>query len=231
MTSLPRSRPGLTCASSPLVARTLGAVLCGYALLLGGCMHATRNAQVHHYDLGTPAASSTQPESAHGNFVLRIAHITVPPWLDGNAMHYRLAYQGSDRLAAYAYSNWASPPASLLESVIQRSLADGGAWRAVLGPGNPAPADRALRIKVDDFSQVFSRPDQSAGIIDATATLVDGRDGHVIAQRHFHVAVPAPIPDAPGGVKALSTAARQFARALQTWINPAQAPVNQAQAR
>lgn len=203
-------------------------VLCGCVLVLGGCVHTTKPVFVRHYDLGaaTPAISNSGLEPNRGVKVLQISRIAIPPWLEGTAMHYRLDYSDERRLAAYGRSDWIAPPATLLEPIIQNTIAAAGDWRAVTGPRNPATADASLHIRLDDFSQTFSEVHDSAGVIDATATLIDNHDDSAIAQRHFHVEVAAPTPDAQGGVKALRDASLKLAADLQRWLQ--QSPTGQA---
>ncbi|MGH8183388.1 MAG: ABC-type transport auxiliary lipoprotein family protein [Rhodanobacteraceae bacterium] len=194
-------------------------VLCAGLLLLAGCTHVSRPVFPRHYALVAPATPVPPPEHAMtGRAILQIARIDVPPWLRGNAMYYRLDYRHEDRVAAYARSDWLAPPARMLEPLIRDALARGGAWRAVLGPGTPANADVTLHVRLDDFSQVFASPQQSEGVLDATATLLDTRDDDAIAQRHFHVAVAASGADAVGGVAALNRASREFIVQLQGWL-------------
>lgn len=189
-------------------------------LLLAGCMHTTKTVFVHHYDLGAAVSASTphgNPGHRHGE-VLRVARIAVPEWLAGTGMHYRLDYRDDRQVAVYGHSDWAAPPATLLEPIIQNFLAADDGWRAVVGPDSPATADASLHIRLDDFSQVFSQPHDSAGVIDATATLIENHDDKVLTQRHFHVEVAAKTPDAQGGVAALAEASRQFIAHLQHWL-------------
>lgn len=184
-------------------------------------MHTTRAHFVGHYTLSaaapSPAASSRASRTDRG--VLQITSMTVPDWLDGTAMYYRLDYRADDRLAAFANSDWIAPPATLLEPLLQKAILAGGGWRAVIGPRNPATAGVALQIRLDDFSQAFSQPNDSAGVLDATATLISNRDERVIGQRHFHVEVAAPTPDAQGGAKALAKASAEFSNGLRRWID------------
>lgn len=191
------------------------------ALLLGGCVHATRSGVIHHYDLGATVAAtaSDHPAANHAGKVLQITAIATPPWLAGTGMHYRLHYRDDQRLAQYAQSDWIAPPATLLEPILRSAIAAGGDWRAVIGPHAPAQADTTLHVRLDDFSQVFSEPHDSAGVIGATATLVDNHEDRVMAQRHFHVEVAAPAPDAAGGVKALAEAGRELAALIRYWLH------------
>lgn len=192
----------------------LGACL----LALSGCMHSTKARFVQHYMLNAPVPRESQQPALAGNRILQVARIEVPEWLDGTAMYYRLDYRADAQLATYADSDWIAPPATLLEPLLERAIVAGGVWGAVIGPGSLASADVSLQIRLDDFVQVFSQPQQSNGVVDATATLISNRDEHVIAQRHFHVEVSAPTPDAQGGVKALNQASAQLAVELQRWL-------------
>lgn len=195
-------------------------LLCACVLMLAGCMSTTQTRHVRHYALGTSDTGSvdSQRSVSEGHGVLKIARIIVPPWLAGTAMYYRLDYRGDARLSAYGQSDWAAPPATLLEPLVQAALVAGGRWRAVVGPHSPATADVSLHLRLDDFSQVFASAGRSMGAIDATATLVDHTDARVIAQKHFHVSVPASSADASGGVAALRTGSRDLAQRIRRWL-------------
>lgn len=199
-------------------------VLCAGLLLLAGCTSVSRPVFPRHYALIAPAITApAERASAPAHGTLQLARIEVPPWLQGNAMYYRLDYRHDDRVGAYADSDWLAPPARMLEPMIRNALARDGAWRVVLGPGTPANAGVSLHIRLDDFSQVFAGPRQSEGVLDATATLVDGQSGDAIAQRHFHVGVPAPSADAAGGAAALNRAGDAFIGQLRRWLREAMA--------
>lgn len=199
----------------------IGTMLLGACLLaLGGCAAASRQAAFpSHYVIGegpAPAASAEPPAGGHGS--LRVARIAAPSWLQGTDLYYRLDYRHDDVIAAYADSDWVAPPARMLAQLIVNALAGSGIWRVVVGPGSPAHADVGLDVRLDDFSQAFSSPGASVGMLDATATLIDNRDGHVIAQRRFQLKVRAPSANAAGGVAALNDASRQFAAQLVQWL-------------
>lgn len=197
----------------------LGACL----LMLAGCAKfASRQTFPRHYTLAassSPAHESTQPAS---RMALHLARINAPPWLQDTELYYRLDYSHDDRIAAYAQSDWVAPPAGLLEPLIRNAIAGGAGWRIVTGPGDTAKADFNLDIRLDDFSQVFTSPRQSHGVLDATATLVDNRNGNAAAQKHFHFQASAPSANAAGGVKALNRVALQFSAALAQWLHDVQ---------
>src|SRR6185312_15236181 len=125
-------------------------------VVLGGCAQlSSRQTFPEHYTLvDTPSPALQNSGTPEWNATLQVA-----------------------RIAAYAQSDWVTPPARLLEPMIRNALANGNAWRAVIGPTGPARTDFSLHVRLDNFSQTFTSPRQSYGALDATATLVDNRDG------------------------------------------------------
>lgn len=194
---------------------TLGACV----TLLAGCSTPPRpDAFPARYTL-TPAPLAVPAATpAPATTTLRLDRIAAPAWLQGTAMLYRLDYRNPDVIAAYADSEWAAPPAALLVQLVRTTLAASGGWGAVIGPATAAPADFRLSIRMDDFSQAFSAPGQSRGVLDATATLTADPDGRVMAQRRFRIGVPARRANAAGGAAALGRASRQFAAELEAWL-------------
>jgi cholesterol transport system auxiliary component len=194
----------------------LGACL----FVMAGCARlSSRQSFPEHYTLTSPPAPAQRaPDTASRTATLQVARISVAPWLQGTGLYYRLDYRHDDRIAVYARSDWVSPPARLLEQIIRNASAREGAWRAVTGPAGPAHAEFSLHVRLDDFSQAFASPGESRGVLDATATLVDNRNGNAIAQSLFHVEAAAPSADAQGGVKALNEAALQFTAELERWL-------------
>ena len=199
----------------------LGACL----LMLAGCAQlASRQSFPKHYTLtGSPVSARQSPDPASRQATLRVSRITVPPWLQGSALYYRLDYRQDDRIATYAQSDWVSPPARLLEPIIRNAISRSGTWRIVTGPAGSTRTDFNLHIGLDDFSQAFSQPGQSHVAIDATATLIDNHDDGVIAQKHFRIEMATPGANAEGGAKALGEAAGQFAAQVQQWLELATA--------
>jgi cholesterol transport system auxiliary component len=189
---------------------------------LGGCASVARqDAFPQRYTLdvsAAQAASGTPAPMAGQGAVLRVARVEMPAWLQGDGLYYRLDYGNWQRVAAYANSTWASPPAGMLEQLIRKALGADGSWQAVVGPDSDAQARFTLRVEVGDFSQVFVTPQTSFGVLGATATLVAARTAKVVAQRSFHVQVPASGADAAGGAAALGAASRDFTRQLRVWL-------------
>lgn len=188
-------------------------------VLLGGCAAAPPKA-IEHYTLagaGAAAGAAVQAEQQSPE-VLRVLPVTAPAWLQGTAICYRMAYHSDSQLASYSDSRWSAPLPQMVGELTQNALSDRHAWKAVVGPGDSAKADAAVRIHLLNLCQDFQAPDRSAVVLDARVTLVSTASSQVIAQREFRYRQPAPTPDAPGGVKAARQAAGQFAGDLTDWI-------------
>lgn len=199
-------------------------LLLACALVLGGCAHDGATISSQHYALGelTPPAAGGSPAAGdnvgNNGRVLGISAITVAPWLAGTGFFYKLAYRDDSRLAAYAYSDWVAPPATLLQPLVRDALATTSGWQAVVGPAAPAAVDARLYLRLENFSQVFTQPGQSVGVIKLTATLIDSDNSQVLAQHTFAIRQPAPTPDAQGGAQALRQASRQLVMQLRSWV-------------
>jgi cholesterol transport system auxiliary component len=129
---------------------------------------------------------------------------------------YRLAYADAQQLKPYALTRWSMPPAQLISQRLRQQL---GEQRAVVAPGEAA-APFNLRLVLEEFSQVFDAPAQSHGLLRLRATLSQrvGGSETLLAQRRFVVQQPAPTPDAPGAVRALTAASDQVIGQVTAWL-------------
>jgi cholesterol transport system auxiliary component len=77
-----------------------------------------------------------------------------------------------------------------------------------------------LRLELEEFSQLFDTPEHSTGLLRLRATLtqISPTGQQLIAQRSFTLQRPAPSPDAPGGVQALSEASEAVALEVGAWV-------------
>jgi cholesterol transport system auxiliary component len=139
------------------------------------------------FDFGIAPALAA-PAGAPGT-----VQVSAPPWLDGTAMLYRLAYGDASRLASYRDSRWAAPPAALLQERLKQRLA-----RAA-GAGSAS----TLRVEVEEFCQVFETPTSSRATVRVRAALLEAGTGRVLRQQAFAEEVAATTADAPGGARAL----------------------------
>lgn len=179
---------------------------------LSGCASTATPANKTVYDLGAVAA----PVPAGGVHplasALAITDIQSNLGQSSTAMQYRLTYANAQVLQPYALASWSVPPAQLLSQRL----------RAVLSQRRPVVAwgegqtTHVLQISLEEFGQTFSAPDTSVGTVHVRATLLKG--DQPLAQRDFSASVPAPTPDATGGVRALAMATQTVAQALSDWV-------------
>lgn len=164
------------------------------------------------YDFG-PAAAASQPAS--GTRPLLALRVQASPALDSPAMLYRLAYADAQQLRAYSQARWAMVPAELL----QQRLRDGLGRQYVLPPAGDA-APRLLHIELEEFSQLFSSAEQSAGLLRLRASLLQRTGGgeQLLAQRELQLQQPAASADAAGGVRALGAATDAAITELVQWL-------------
>ena len=150
--------------------------------------------------------------------------------LDNQAVLYRLAYLDEQQLRPYAQARWSMPPAQLVRQRLRERLGQG---RAVLTAREGVALNRSqnahlrmLRLELEEFSQLFTTPGASAGLVRLHATLVEITPAgeQLIAQRSVAVQRPAPSPDAAGGVRALTAATDAAIDALDAWLRQLPAP-------
>nr|WP_084068910.1 ABC-type transport auxiliary lipoprotein family protein [Paraburkholderia heleia] len=208
---LPRSmQRAATAGSALLAALALGA-------LLAACAGGSASINEARYDLGLQSSQQAQaapaaPGAPAARPLLKVLAVSAPPPLDNDGILYRMNFD-SQRTARYANSRWTMSPARLLTERLRTSL---GAHATVLAGGDAVQAPM-LKVELYEFEQVFESPTQSAGVLAARATLMQG--GRVLAQRSFATRAPAPTPDAAGGVRALQAASDDFARQLGAWLS------------
>jgi cholesterol transport system auxiliary component len=147
-----------------------------------------------------------------------VPDIVAPVWLDSTAVQYRLAYHDVARVYVYATHRWAATPASLLAQRIRNRIAvisDGGVVSVVEG----AQTDYALRLELEEFTQVFDAVERSRAIVKFRATLIDRRTRGLMGQRNFVAEESAPEANAAGGVHALTNASDKAIENLITWLS------------
>lgn len=172
-------------------------------LALAACAAVPRPELALH-DFGA-APDALRPMARPAPLLLEVA---MPGWLDGGGIEYRLAYAESGRLREYAWARWAAAPSRLIE---RRLVA-----RAAYGTTGRTRAGCVLRLEIGEFSQVFATPQQSRGVLQGRAVLLDPARRQ-LAERGFALAEAAPTADAGGGVAALAAAVDALAAELLTW--------------
>jgi len=145
---------------------------------------------------------------------LRVYDVGGPAWLNSASIYYRLAYRDASRPQAYAGSRWVMAPSALFGNRLRQRLA--GAGGGVIAPGDGLRAPAALRVELDEFTQVFDAQDRSRAVVRLRASLVGARA--LIAHRSFSVDRVAASQNAEGGVRALSAASDDVLEQLLQWI-------------
>jgi cholesterol transport system auxiliary component len=145
---------------------------------------------------------------------LVIHDVSAPAWLDSPSITYRLVYEDAARPQAYADSRWVASPAELIAIRLRGRLAasDKG---GIVHPADGTRASYALRVELNEFTQVFDAPGKSRVVVRLRASVLGSRA--LIAQRSFGVERPAATPDAEGGVRALIGASDEALDQLVAW--------------
>ena len=194
--------------------------------VLSGCALPNKPTRATQYDFGPGPLTSPVSTGQASLPPLAVDEITTAGGaLDNQAVLYRLGYADAQQLRPYAQARWSMPPAQLVR---QRLLSRMAERRAVFNAGASVAFNRVqgaalplrLRIELEEFSQLFSAPDASVGLIRLRATLVDitPTGEKLLGQRSVVVQRPASSADAPGGVRALTAATDAAIEALDQWL-------------
>jgi len=191
--------------------RALRVALVALIVACTGCSLSPPSAPaLTQYDFGPAPAASAAPGLRQP---LLIYDVSAPAWLDSSFIYYRLAYQDAARPQAYADSRWVSSPAELIAVRLRGRLAASG--KGVVRPADGTRASYALRVELDEFTQVFDAPGKSRAVVRLRASVLGSRA--LIAQRAFSVERSVTTPDAEGGVRALIAASDEALDHLVAW--------------
>lgn len=183
-------------------------------MLLSACAGLPERAAAPlRYDFGPAVPVATQPAPAAQP--LLALRVQASPALDSPAMLYRLGYADVQQLRAYSQARWTMAPAELLQQRLREGL---GHHYALPPAGEAAP--RLLYIEIEEFCQLFDRPDQSVGLVRLRVSLLQrtGAGEQLLAQRELQLQRPAASADASGGVRALGAAADDAVTELVRWM-------------
>jgi cholesterol transport system auxiliary component len=198
------------------------------ALALAGCALPDKPTRPALFDFG-PGTLTPQPTNRMAPLpALALAEIDANGLLDSTAVLYRLGYDDPHQLRPYALARWSMSPGQLIRQRLRETL---GQRRAILNADEGASQTRrdgsipyVLRIELEEFSQHFQSPTQSAGVVRLRATLVDSTPAgeQLLGQRTVLVQRPAPSADAPGGVRALAAATDAAVEEISQWLQQTQ---------
>jgi cholesterol transport system auxiliary component len=161
------------------------------------------------YDFGAVLQAPTAPTTTRST-AIALPEIEAGAGLDSPALLYRFQYANDQQLRPYAQARWSVPPAQLVRARLRDVLALQG---PVLSTEGIAPW--TLRVELDEFSQVFARPESSQGLVRLRASLFKGEQ--LAAQTTVLTRAPAPAQDAAGGVRALTVATDDAVRHIAAW--------------
>lgn len=193
------------------------ACLLAATLLLGGCSVLDKPVRPAVFDFG-PGSSGPVAAAAASAAPVALAEVEAAGAFDSTALLYRLAYADAQQLQPYAQARWSMPPAQLLQQRLRQSLVQ--QYRVVREDDTLQPRPMLLRVAIDEFSQVFAAPADSAGLVRVHASVVQaGPAGErLLAQHSFVAQRPAPSADAPGGVRALTAASDAVVAEIAQWL-------------
>jgi cholesterol transport system auxiliary component len=216
--------------SSPRAAGLVCVLLA--ALALAGCSGLPdKPTRATMYDFG-PGLLATLPTTRQAPLpALALDDISTSGGaLDNMAVLYRLGYADAQQLRPYSQARWSMPPAQLVRQRVREQL---GQRRAVFNAGASVALNRSqnavlpllLRLDLEEFSQLFTAPETSVGLIRLRATLVEVTPAgdKLVGQRNVIVQRPAPSSDAPGGVQALTAATDAAIEEIDQWLRQAAA--------
>ena len=200
-------------------------------LIVGGCSSLPdKPTRPVSYDFGPGVATASATDTSTPSTPMALADVETAGVADTAAVTYRLLYADAQQLRPYAMARWVLPPGQLVRQRIREVL---GRHRAILEADDALSQKRVdgrlpriLRLQLEAFSQVFTSPAQSEGVLRLRATVVDHTpQGESLAgQRVFVLRRPAASADAAGGVQALAAATDAAAGEIGQWLAGLPAP-------
>jgi len=194
------------------------AALC---LAVAGCSVLDKPVRPAVYDFGPGPMAPVASVPGSSLPVLTLAEVETASALDSTLVLYRLTYTNAQQLLPYAQARWSMTPAQLLRQRLRDTL---GQRRTVLSPGDGhlsgGQPGQVLRIELEEFSQLFSAPAQSTGLVRLRATLLQSSPAgdRLLGQRTVVAQRAASSADAPGGVRALTEASEAAVQELEQWL-------------
>ena len=214
----------ISCGSRVLLAYFAALAMLG---LLGGCSALPdKPVRPTLYDFG-PGNLTIEPTTRQAPLPpVALEEITTSGGaLDNTALLYRLAYAEVQALRPYANARWSTLPAQLVRQRLREQLSQ---RRPVFNARDGVSINRSsatmlplrLRLELEEFSQLFTAPDASVGVVRLRATLVEVTPAgeRFIGQRSVVAQRPAPTADAAGGVRALTAATDAAIDELDQWL-------------
>lgn len=180
--------------------------------VLGGCSGLTGSSAPATYDLQAP--STAQAKGSRGA-QLMIAQPVAVKTIDTEEI---LVKGANGRVAYFSGAAWGDRLPRLFQARLAESLANSGAFRAVLTNQDRVPGDLSLGIEIRDF-QVETGAGGSEAVIDVYAKLINERDNAVVTTKRFQAREKAASREPGAGVEALNGAFQQVVRDIVSWAS------------
>jgi cholesterol transport system auxiliary component len=182
-------------------------MLCGCSIggLLGGSAPAT-------FDLLAPAI-----EKSHG---MRTTQVMIAPPVAVKTIDTEeiLVKSANGRVAYYSGVAWGDRLPRLFQARLVETLANSGAFRAVLTNQDRVSGDISLAIEIRDF-EVETFANGSEAVVDVYVKLVDDRNNAVVTTKRFQARKPAIGEDPSAGIRALNGAFQEVALQIVSWVS------------
>jgi len=122
------------------------------------------------------------------------------------------------RVAYYPGVAWGDRLPRLFQARLVESLANSGAFRAVLTNQDRVSGDLSLAIEIRDF-QVEAAAGNAEAVVDVYVKLVDERNNAVVTTKRFQARQQAAGQDPGAGIQALNSAFQQVVRDIVSWVS------------
>jgi len=123
------------------------------------------------------------------------------------------------RVAYYSGVAWGDRLPRLFQARLVESLANSGAFRAVLTNQDRVAGDLSLAIEIRDFQVETSANGTAEAVIDVYVKLVNEHNSAVVTAKRFQARQPAAGADSNAGIQALNTAFQQVVRDIVIWVS------------
>ncbi|HSR01986.1 MAG TPA: hypothetical protein VLM20_04270 [Methylophilaceae bacterium] len=128
--------------------------------------------------------------------------------LEHHKIRYRLNYLNPSRVYFYTESRWATTPSDLLSSRASQLIK----FTRITG-------NCTLKLKIEAFDHVFHTSQNSDGVVQLNALILDKRSHRPVARELFTKSFASASSDAKGGVAALKLASDTALREVVDWSN------------
>ena len=148
---------------------------------------------------------------------IEVAGVRAAPVYQTSDMIY---VDKSYEVKAFAYNEWAAPPAEMLTPLVVESLRNSGAFFEIVPPLTTGKADYRLSVEILSLQQQFTVIPAQVEVV-LTAQLYDFKTRRPIASHRIEVRMESLTNDPYGGVLAANRAVQQALQELTEFCRSA----------